>query len=543
MFRQILTIALATAAAAALAVPAKRGRIAVRQADGTELALSLIGDEHCHYYTDDNGTPYKLNPQTRLWERETAVQPATQRRRQADRQRTRRLSQFREAATNGTAVHGLVILAEFSDQTFSDADPKATWSAILNQEGYTNSRGAIGSVRDYYLAQSHGQFDLTFDVIGPVRLSKSKYYYGQNDHYGNDRYAGEMVAEAINAVADKINPADYDWNGDLFVDQVFVLFAGCCEATTGNDSRLIWPHEYWLQYCEGCEDGVKLGQYSFDQYACGQELEGQEGSSTAELSGLGTFCHEFSHCLGLPDTYNTLSPSSYDLLEQYDVMASGLYNKSSWVPCGYTAYEKSMCGWADPVELDAAATVSSLTAMAEGGRSYSVRSTSTDPKVDEYYLLENRQKKGWDAGIPAAGLMIMHVDYDSQKWYDNEVNGDPAHYGLAYIPANNGKKAGTGTPYPYGQKKELTDTSVPAAKLYHPAADGRKLMGKPITDITDNRDGTISFQFCGGGAEMGVSAPQAEPAADSPWYGLSGVKALTPAQHGVYVRGGKKVVK
>ena len=253
-------------------------------------------------------------------------------------------------------------------------------------------------------------FRLDFDVVGPVQLANGYAYYGEDDENGDDMRAGEMVVEACKAIDDEVDFSDYDWDGDGFVDQVYVLYAWHGTATYSDDDT-VWQHEYTLEesdYGNTLEiDGVQV-----NTYACSSEL-GQ-----SHVDGIGTICHEFSHCLGFPDMYDTQYEGNFGM-GSWDLMCSGSYNGGSFCPAGYTSYERWVAGWLDPIELTEDMSVTDMKALSDGGESYVIYN---DAHPDEYYLLENRQLTGWDRELPAAGMLILHVDYDETVWQWNIVN-------------------------------------------------------------------------------------------------------------------------
>ena len=136
---------------------------------------------------------------------------------------------------------------------------------------------------DYFKAQSAGQFELDFDVIGPVTMSNTYSYYGGNDRSGNDKYPGKMGREACTAIKDSVNFSDYDWDGDGNVDQVFVLYAGQGEADSGIENT-IWPHEWQLSSSD-YGGSLTLDNVTIDTYACSNEL-----TSNSTIEGIGTIC-------------------------------------------------------------------------------------------------------------------------------------------------------------------------------------------------------------------------------------------------------------
>lgn len=308
-----------------------------------------------------------------------------------------------------TAKRGVIILADFPDQRFSSSDPIATWTRIVNETGYHEGT-AYGSVHDYYLEQSNGLFDLQFDVVGPVTMTQPVAYYGTNDTNGDDQHADEMIKEACRAVAGEVNFADYDWDGDGEVEQVYVLYAGQGENNNTIKRSLIWAHEYFLSAWEGGEplliDGIVI-----DTYACSGELNSHQG-----LAGIGTICHEFAHCLGLTDLYVVSTGGS--TFGAWDLMDSGNYNGEGWFPCNFSAYERYYCGWLSLETLDAPRDVEGLRPLAAGGTAYRIDGSSKD----NFYVLENRQTTGWDSFLPGHGLRVTAIDYDEEAWEMNEVN-------------------------------------------------------------------------------------------------------------------------
>ena len=285
---------------------------------------------------------------------------------------------------------------------------------------------------------------------------------------------------------------------------MFVLYAGGGQASTGNPTSFIWPHEYYVSAYRQWPDGYEVDGVKIDTYACGCELYGIETYNRGELSGLGTFCHEFSHCLGLPDFYNTTGGD--DMLGDWDLLSSGCYNANGWCPPNYTIHEKELSGWAQAVELTEPTTVTGLLPMSDGGTAYKVRNDCYGD-VDEYYLLENRRMTGWDAYVPGNGLIVMHVDYDADKWYYNSVNDDEDHFGVAIIPASGIYDPNSSrVTYPYNRRDSLTDNSRPAATVFNTNVRGTKFMGKPITHIRrDNATGEVSFDFMGGADNSGIA--------------------------------------
>ena len=492
----------------ATAVPAKPGVWrTISLTDGTQVKVQLVGDEFMHYYQSEDGTRYLYDAASATYQVYSDSQFSNSRRKAVARRakaNNRRAVRRKANVTNifqGTKK-GLIILAQFTDSKFQSGHDHALYNKIANAENYTDN-GFKGSVKDYFKAQSAGQFELDFDVVGICLLKNPCSYYGGNDAYtGDDLRAGEMVAEACQwAATQGIDFSQYDWDGDGEVDQVFVLYAGKGEADGGAAST-VWPHEYALSESDYGKS-LSFNGVIVDTYACSAELNDRD-----QLDGIGTFCHEFSHCMGFPDLYDT-GYSGWFGMGDYNLMSAGNYNGDSKCPAGYSAYEKHKCGWLtyqDVTNIEEDLNVTGLKAISEGGGAYVLKNKAHE---DEYYIIENRQNTGWDAYLPSKGVMITHVDYDANIWWNNMPNTKGNYYDENENVYYNDHqrltifRAGKSTSddgvasdlYPYNTKNSLTAESNPAATLYNKNSDGTKYMHVNITDISVASDGTASLTF------------------------------------------------
>lgn len=495
MKRYVMMVALLLVTVMTSAVPAKRGQwTVITLADGTQVSAELRGDEHLHYMQDAAGNKYVADESGayHIADMEALVANANTRRAKAV---SRRKAKMRKANNNGGyhgTKKGIIILVEFADVQFSTPNALETFNKIANKEGY--SEGSFkGSVRDYFADQSNGDFILDFDVVGPVSLQYNREYYGGN-YQKNDKHPGEMIIEACKGVDSQVNFADYDWDGDGYVDQVYVIYAGKGE-NDGGGADTVWPHAWELYSATGSTlrlDGVRI-----NTYACGSELNG-----SGNTCGIGTLCHEFSHCLGFPDFYDTRDEGNNFGMDSWDLMDYGSYNGGGYRPAGYTSYEKWWAGWLTPTELNVEAVdVTNMKPLANNGEAYVLYNDSRrdDGIEGEYYLLENRQKTGWDASLPGKGLLVLHVDYDENAWSSNVVNNTADHQRCTIFHADNtASHSNCATDaYPYGSNNSLTNTSTPKASLYNKNTDDSYLMNKPVTEITQNADGTVSFKYLG----------------------------------------------
>ena len=549
MRRFISLLSLSFVTVAMMAVPAKKGlwKTIVLE-NGQEVKALLKGDEFGHYWCTANGKRYMAVDGQFQEMTPDAAQSAAQRRAKAQQRRAARLPRKADKGNRRAAdpshlgeKKGLILLVNFQDVKFQEENNQALYDKVANTPGYRDKNGFKGSVADYFKDQSRGLFELNFDVVGPVTVSKDAKYYGENDKDGNDKHAEEMVVEAVTLAKDLVTDwKQYDWNDDNEVDQVMIIYAGQGEADGGSDDT-IWPHEWSLREVDmdfEVVDGIKVNTYAVANEG-GLRQDDWTGKEYFAINGIGTICHEFSHCLGLMDMYDTNYGGNFGMGD-WSLMDGGSYNGNGFVPSGYTSYDKYCIGWVTPIELTTATEVNDMHALTDADDVYIIKNAA---HPDEYYLLENRQQKGWDAGTPSKGMLILHVDYDPNIWYYNLINtncdgsdGYPFndHQRCTIFHADGMEKAGellekiievvdqmenaSGSAYdelgnqydnlydqyyadvrcdvyPQANNNQLTNTSKPRAFLYNKNDDGRKLMNIAITDIKQNSDGTISFKF------------------------------------------------
>jgi len=511
IFRLSLIVALQAFTCPSRSVPAKRGVWrTVTLSNGLTIKARLCGDEHAHWWQAEDGSCFDVDSLGKG----KAVVPqelmSKARSRMAARRQAARSANAKKAsqriATNGDTGkfqgqrHGLIILVNFADSKFNTSKfgPTQTlYSRIANEANY-GENNFKGSISDYFKAQSGGQFLLDFDVAGPVTLPHRYSYYGQNDDDGYDKRPKEMVREACQAVDGSVDFSKYDWDGDGEVEEVFVVYAGNGEHDTPNQPSLIWPH---MDNLANYKEQLTLDGVTINTYACASEL-----NSDKTLSGIGTFCHEFSHCMGFPDMYDTASDGNNFGMGSWDLMDYGSYNGDGYVPAGYSGYEKMVCGWTTPIELDKPMTVNGMERLADMGQTYIIYNKGNR---NEYYILENRQQSGFDKYLPGSGLLIERVDYDKDIWEWNAVNTTNGgyypegsytpsyndHQRITIFHANNIEDDDNNATYPYASLDSLTDSSQPAATVWNANADGTYLMHCRVYGITQNADGTVAFSF------------------------------------------------
>lgn len=552
--RNLATAGALITALSAVAVPAKRITFTATQPDGTQVTLTRAGDEFYKYFLTDDGQAVigdEINGyyfaevdaatgrvkasrvkaadsasrtaaqkafvsginRDRLAEAEIATADAS---RLAQRTQERTLAPKAKAslpAQSGIGLFpgasfprtgspkGLIILVQYTDVKFKTTNAADYFSRMINEKGFKDYNGT-GSVLEWFTDASMGQFTPDFDVYGPVTLPQNQAYYGGNDSSGNDKNPEQMIIDGCKLLDSQIYFKDYDTDGDGYVDNVFVFYAGQGEASYGS-ANCVWPHQWELASAGKSLtlDGVKISRY-----ACTNEWE------QSAPDGIGTFVHEFSHVMGLPDLYHTSSNSAYYTPCEWSVLDYGPYNNNGRTPPTYSIFERNAMGWIDPLVLDKTPRSVSLNHIESSNYGCLIPTS----KNTEFFLLENRQQSGWDKYLPGHGMLIWHIDYNSTIWRNNTVNNTKSHQYVDIEEANNNPTGSNSTairnwafPGTSGQYTSFTDTTTPNMKTWSGAS-----LGIPVTNIKES-NGVITFDVCGGAPSPSIEAPVAFTPQDS----------------------------
>ena len=389
-----------------------------------------------------------------------------------------------------------IILVEFQDKKFNNTRERIIEAMLTGDE----------SVGQYFHDQSNGVYQPVFDVYGIYCLSQDREYYGGHNGTTKDKGIGWLVTEACQLAADDgVSFQPYDTNGDRFCDVVIVIFAGVGEAQAKvYHPEAIWPCNWTLDAAKYYNRGGNgafspgAGDPYVNHFAVFNELYGSNDNGKT-IDGIGTFVHEFGHCLGLPDLYDTAGNDNYGM-GNWDVMCLGCYCNDGYTPVGYSAYEKVFMGWVDFIK-PVANTYYTLTPWNQGNKEtdQAVCITS-DVNKNEYFILENRKRVGWDRYLPGVGILVTHITYSSSYWTNNKPNNDKVQL-VTILPADNklSQYTESGDTWPNGNKRNLTDESSPATVLYMNSygevTGNAGYLGKPVTEMTINRDGTASFWY------------------------------------------------
>ena len=588
----LMLCSLTTWAAKAESIP-----VQVRQADGTIITVILRGDEHINWYTtldgvllvqgaDNNYYIGKVEKNGNLIATKQLAHEA-QTRSQAERNLiakqdkekffayVNKIAEESENAYDNSPLtrspsidsgyngvpyfphtgspKALVILAEFQDTTFTIQDTKKVFTNyLMNEDHFTDKRynqdQNYKGVRGYFKDCSYGKFTPVFDVVGPIKLPKAHAVYGA----GNDRM-DLLLADACAAVDGMVDFAKYDANNDGIVDLVYVIYAGHSANTSGNKDTNIWPKSGTITISN------KFDGKSIRRYGVSNELNGSEKTSknNKKINGIGLFCHEFSHTLGLPDiyAYNTDAENQDNQgMEYWDIMDGGTGIRGGRVPASYLAWEREVMGWMNIDELKKDITINNLKSIDNGGKAYKI----VYPKnSNEYIVLQSIQKGAWNQGwgdnTYGKGLFAYRISYKSDKVnifdYPNNLKGKPRVIpipadGKILAAANAGGKLNVytaqlnGDPYPYNGINKIDNFTM---------YDGT-ILKWAIYDIVENdAERYVSFKFKNN-ETTGIQSPSIieRSTSDNRIYTLDGRYVGTDASilpHGIYIQNNKKFVK
>jgi len=510
------------------AVPAYPYPVEVRQPDGTVLTLRLRGDEFHHFLQTVDGYPVSkdedgtycyatLDIKGNLVSTKIKANNRSERNRsevsflsglEINELSTGEIRQMRskraQLSDNNPqkriyprtgSPRSLIILVNFADLSFVTPNPQQAFTAMLNVKGYADN-GGTGSARDYFIDNSIGKFSPDFDVVGPYTLPKGYAYYGKNDKDGMDSIPFQMIVDACAAAHQAgINFSVYDADNDNIVDNIFVYFAGHNEAEWAGVNT-VWPHRWGIYptslYRDGNYNGT-VASVTFDgkrveDYACTSELSGRTGSV---MAGIGTFTHEFGHVIGLADMYAT-NGATHHTLSDWNIMDGGAYLNKGRTPPAYNSFERFKLGYLSPKLLTKPRNVL-LRPLITDNEAFIVSPSDghnldgNNPVPTEFFMLENRQKTGWDKYLPGHGMLIYRINYNQNDWDYNQPNNDAANMAIDILEADNVANENTlsGDPFPGNSQ---------VRSFQFETRSGTKLEN-PLSDIAENFDGIISFYY------------------------------------------------
>ncbi len=498
MKKLLITVVMSVCVMAVSAIPARRGIWrTVTLGDGTQLQVELRGNEYMHFWQTSDGRCFIKNESGEyvLTQRESLLSRAETNKARVRGNTGQQRSHY-SSTEDGLGEYGKsgmgsvgsigevtipVILVDFADKTFKEENDIEKMDRYFNEEGYSDESQCVGSARDYFLAQSFGIFNPHFPVVAKVTLSKGYAEYGGNDKDGNDKGVLAMVREAVGLAVDQGVDFSQYYVGKS-VPLVSLIYAGLGESS-GGDENTIWPHQLDLSSWTSTISG-----YSFKSYFVGNELSYYGG-----LDGIGTFCHEFGHGLGLPDFYCTnYSYEDESPFGNWSVMDTGCMINNGRSPVGYTAYERSYLGWLTIPEITSPQGVVLGDPDVEGSVPAVLYRKPGNDK--EYFIFENRQRTEWAAAEMGSGLLVTRFAYSKDKWGNNTLNNVKASKRACVMAADNAAL------FYSASQSNLYGNAVVNKEIwkYFNNTDCNTV---PIYKVMKHADRTISFNIMGNDAE------------------------------------------
>jgi len=435
-----------------LAIPALDRPFEVEQPDGTAITLRLIGDEWYQFHQttdgfavvrDDEGwwvyadlddvgqyraSKFRVgdrSPQAarfleetgpRLRESATIIRQKTDAKHRINMQSIIEFARDASGKRRTTNMKVPVILIEYTD--LAETYNNASFDDMMNQSNYNGT----GSFRDYYLEISYNDLDVTADVFGWYTAASTEATYGNS--MGTAAASG-LVREAVDAAqaSSSVTWSDYDNDSDGDVDVVFVVHAGQGAECGGSGSgNRVWSHRWALV---ATSNHVNYGGKWINDYVIQPEIS---CFGTNQHIEVGVFCHEFGHALGLPDLYDTVSANGdSEGIGNWGLMAGGGWGGNGSTPDRPThmcAWSKIENGWITPTVVGTNQTGVSIPQVETNATAFKLWSNGSAGQ--QYFLVENRQKTGFDADLPNSGLAIWHID-ESKRVVNNTDNGDETH--------------------------------------------------------------------------------------------------------------------
>ncbi len=386
-----------------------------------------------------------------------------------------------QAGVGVPSVPTLGLLISFNDRA-AVGTTEANW--------VSNFFGATNSIKAYYNEVSYNGFTLTPAAETCGTSSNDGVTGWMNLGINHPNVGGANLTYAALQAADGcVNYAAFDTNGDkvlLSNELLIIVIVAGYENSYGGAQALtpnVWGH------MSGFTTPTPLDGIAGFLYGQFGEWHANNFDNPGHAATIGIMVHETGHLIGWPDLYDT--DQSSEGVGDWSVMGSGSWLGTTYsgdTPAHPSAWEKWYQGWLTPVQLQGTNTNYNVPRV-EDNKTNSVIQLLDNPNgVDwsfgqtsgtgEYFLVENRQKTGYDAALPGCGLLIWHID--ETRTQTNSANADETRKlvdveeadGLNHLDSKT-NRGDAGDPYPgSGNKTTFNDTSTPNSKLYDGSFSG-----------------------------------------------------------------------
>lgn len=483
-----------------LAGPPAPFTFTITQPDGTTFEARTWGDEHLNGTKTVNGYTVLQDPNNQYWfyaqvDNSTGQLKATDKIAGKDAPPTSArgarpvlVDAHSQVAGQGpvgvSSVPTLVVLVQFDDQPALSTE--AEWNSTIF--------GPTNSVKDYYQEVSYNQLSLfpAVETCGATSNDGVTDWITLGTTHPNA--GGPSIARAALKAADNcVNFATFDNNGDHQLtssELVPIIIIAGYESSYGGTTALppnVWGHQSSVNY-KSLTDDVTIVPYA--QFG---EWHAATWDSPGHQATIGLIVHEVGHLLGWPDLYDTLPPGQPDSegVGDWSVMGSGLWLGTLYLgdtPAHPSAWEKWYQNWLTPLQLEGINLNRTIPRVEDNQNNSVIQLLDNPDGVDwsfgdfsgtgEYFLVENRQKIGYDAELPGCGLLVWHVD--ESVTFNNWANGDENHKlvdleeadGANHLDEMENRGDG-GDPFP-GSNNNITfnTASNPNSRLYDDSSSG-----------------------------------------------------------------------
>lgn len=512
------------------AAKASAPSFAATLADGRNVTLTLVGDEHLNYYLTGDGElvlrsddgVFSVASDAQMDSLQAVLTELTNRSAETLRAGSSKgdLTSTPHLYYGGATPHTgdvrmPVIMVEFTDTVFRHT--REDVDKLLNSTEYQtkDKYKGYGSAAQFFKDCSNNNFRPQFDVYGPYKLDRTSKYYGEGSATAEKTLT--LISNALSKASGDIDFSQYDSNNDGQADGVCILYAGWNSNHTNNPDDL-WPQSGNSQL--GTHDGKSLTRWLTTGELLGSPAFAEVNG--CHLTGIGVFVHEFSHMLGLPDFYPTsISKTAFSKLdnqsmEDWDVMDNGENTQAGLYPIPYSAWEREYMGWSGNMKVLSEPSDVTLVPLMSGGEGLKIINDN-DASGNEFYVLEalpSGIESGWYRHVKGSGMLITHINYKENLFkginYPNNTVGKPC---ITIIPADgylpSSYRIKTDITESYGEYLSQADYNEQLAGDPYPGSSEvtefnnykayTGTIDKPITEITRrSADYSVTFKFMGG---------------------------------------------
>jgi M6 family metalloprotease-like protein len=353
--------------------------------------------------------------------------------------------------------HIAVVGIEFGDVKHNPKiTPAELEKALFSRRCYSDKsvtgQPVFGSLNDYVDEISDGKLRLEGKVFDWVTVGKN---WISNGKKRGSYIQGSGTSNKTAVLIDTLDILAREKKSLDGFDAIFFVYAG--ERYQTNRGAIYYPHA-----------GFVTHQQKRQLY-----FIAPEGGKS--LTAIGGFAKELGLALGLPDLAARTENIGSEGLGVWCQLSNPLGTARPQHP---SAWCKERLGWLKPTVIDPTVKQKLVLAPIEDSPRECFK-ILVRPDGTEYFLLENRKKKGFDSDLPGEGLLIWRVVNDRPVLEESHgvegPTGPTVHLALV--------------PYPSAANNSFTPDTTPSSRS--PLGGGLPVH---ITEIKRLPDGRITFQ-------------------------------------------------